>query len=193
MVNLAGKYASDLVGAIGRRPIPSALAGAALTGGLATAGNLVSGEAGREDQGRLIAEAIGAGALGAIGGYRMPATRAALMGAKRGVAEQLAKKGAGRMATGAGVQVGNVPNSEQLRQAARTYINAMNIGAATGTGLGFLGSGALGGMIGGGVSNVAQMVGIPGFDQNVITDPELAGSSNTQMARMSTPTLRYIN
>jgi hypothetical protein len=35
-------------------------------------------------------------------------------------------------------------------------------------------------------------MGVPGFQQNVITDPELAGSSNTQMARMSTPTLRYI-
>lgn len=193
MFNLAGKYASDIAASIGRRPIPSALAGAALAGGLATAGNLVSGEAGREDQGRLIAEALGAGALGALGGYRMPKVRAELMGAKKGIAEQLAKQGAGRMATGAGVQISNIPNSEQLRQAARTNINAMNIGAATGAGLGYLGAGALGGMVGGGVSNMAQMVGLPGFNQNVIADPELAGSSNTAMARASTPTLRYIS
>jgi hypothetical protein len=63
MLNLAGKYASDIAASIGRRPIPSALAGAALAGGLATAGNLVTGEAGREEPGRLAAEAIGAGAL----------------------------------------------------------------------------------------------------------------------------------
>jgi hypothetical protein len=36
-------------------------------------------------------------------------------------------------------------------------------------------------------------MGVPGFNQNVITDPELAGSSNTPMARASTPTLRYIS
>jgi hypothetical protein len=48
-------------------------------------------------------------------------------------------------------------------------------------------------MVGGGVSNIAQMTGLPGFNQNVITDPELAGSSNTPMARASTPTLRYIS
>ena len=35
-------------------------------------------------------------------------------------------------------------------------------------------------------------MGVPGFQQNVITDPELVGSSNTQMARASTPTLRYL-
>jgi hypothetical protein len=36
-------------------------------------------------------------------------------------------------------------------------------------------------------------MGVPGFQQNVITNPELAGSSNTPMARASTPTLRYIS
>ena len=30
------------------------------------------------------------------------------------------------------------------------------------------------------------------FDPNLITDPELVGSSNTPMARASTPTLRYL-
>jgi hypothetical protein len=193
MFNLAGKYASDLAGTIGRRPIPSALAGAALAGGLATAGNLVTGEAGREDQGRLVAEALGAGALGAIGGYKMPGLRAELFGSKKAIARELAKKGAGQMATGGGMQIGSAPEREQLRQAARAGINAMNIGAVTGAGLGYLGSGALGGMAGGGISNLAQMAGVPGFDQNVITDPEMVGSSNTQMARTYTPTLKYIS
>jgi hypothetical protein len=36
-------------------------------------------------------------------------------------------------------------------------------------------------------------MGIPGFQQNVITDPEYPGrSSNTSMARAPTPTLRYL-
>jgi len=193
MLNLAGKYASDIAASIGRRPIPSALAGAALAGGLATAGNLVTGEAGREEPGRLAAEAIGAGALGALGGYRMPGVRAELFGAKRNIAKDLAKKGAGQMATGTGMQVGAAADNEKLRQAARVGINAMNIGAAAGTGLGYLGAGAVGGMLGGGVSNIAQMASLPGFNQNVITDPELTGSSNTPGARSSTPTLRYIS
>jgi len=192
MLNLAGKYARDLAGSISRNPIPSALAGAALAGGLATAGNLVSGEAGREGPGRLISEAIGAGALGALGGYNLPSTRQALYAGKRAIAKELAEKGAERKATGAGMQIGVSPEAENLRQAAKRSITAMNVGAGVGTGLGYLGAGAMGGMIGGGVANVPQMIGVPGFQQNVITDPELAASSNTPMARSYTPTLKYL-
>lgn len=36
-------------------------------------------------------------------------------------------------------------------------------------------------------------MGVPGFQQNVIADPELAASSNTQMARSYTPTLKYLS
>lgn len=36
-------------------------------------------------------------------------------------------------------------------------------------------------------------MGVSGFNQNVITDPELMASSNTPGARSSTPTLRYIS
>ena len=35
-------------------------------------------------------------------------------------------------------------------------------------------------------------MGVPGFDPNVIEDPERPGSSNTYMARNSTPTMRYL-
>ena len=35
-------------------------------------------------------------------------------------------------------------------------------------------------------------MGVPGFDPNVISDPEEPGSSNTYMARNSTPTMRYL-
>ena len=50
----------------------------------------------------------------------------------------------------------------------------------------------MGGMVGGGVSDAAQAMGVPGFDPNVIADPERPGSSNTYMARNSTPTMRYL-
>jgi hypothetical protein len=58
------------------------------------------------------------------------------------------------------------------------------IGGTAGTVLG----GIPGGLIGG---TTGALIGSQ-YNQNVITDPELVGSSNTQMARMSTPTLRYI-
>jgi hypothetical protein len=204
MINLAGKYASNMVNAIGRRPIPSTLAGAALAGGLATAGNIVTGEAQEEGPGRLVAEALGAGALGGLVGRRIATARAGaggaknaqtLYGMKRAMARNLANKGAGTMATGAGVEIGNAANREKLRQEVRSAMAGMNIGYGAGAGVGLLGAGALGGMVGGGVSNVGNLVGISGFNQNVIADPEntiIQGSSNTQMARMSTPTLRYI-
>lgn len=47
----------------------------------------------------------------------------------------------------------------------------------------------LGGIAAGAIPGAA---GVPGFQQNVIADPELAASSNTQMARTYTPTLRYL-
>jgi hypothetical protein len=55
------------------------------------------------------------------------------------------------------------------------------------------GSAALAGLGGVAAGAIPGAMGIPGFQQNVITDPELAGSSNTPMARASTPTLRYIS
>ena len=191
MINLAGKYASNFASNIGRRPIPSALASAALAGGLATAGNIVSGEAAREEPGRLAAEALGAAALGGMYGSRLPAARAALYGGKRAVAKDIAAQGAGKMATGTGVQIGNSANAEELRKAARLGMNAMNYGAAASTGLGMLGAGAVGGMVGGGVSNLAQMVGLPGFQQQGIIDPEAYQSSNMPGTRQSIPTLQY--
>jgi hypothetical protein len=55
-----------------------------------------------------------------------------------------------------------------------------------------LGTAALGaGGAAGGIELASNL--IPGFNQDVITDPELVGSSNTRMARTSTPTLKYIS
>lgn len=199
MLNLAGKYAGEVgkyarnqVNKISRKPLDSALAGAALAGGLATAGNVLFGEAEREGPGRLAAEAIGAGALGGLAGYGIAAGRPFLRGMKRVIGHSLRDAGGGQRATGVGMEVGISPDREELRQKARDAMTTLNRGYAAGSVVNLLGAGALGGMIGGGVSNVGQMVGIPGLNSDTITDPELVGSSNTQMARMSTPTLRYI-
>lgn len=193
MLKLAGRYAGNLVNTINRNPLLSTLAGAGLAGGLATAGNVLSGKAEQEGPGRLVAEAIGAGALGGLIGRRMATARPDLYALKRAMGEGLRDVGAGQKATGAGMEIGASPGSQELRQKVRDAMTNLNRGYAGGSVAGLLGAGALGGMIGGGVSNVGQMVGIPGLNSDTITDPELVGSSNTQMARMSTPTLRYIS
>jgi hypothetical protein len=59
-------------------------------------------------------------------------------------------------------------------------------------GLGVPAAAGLAGLGGIAAGAIPGAVGVPGFQQNVITDPELVGSSNTQMARASTPTLRYL-
>ena len=59
MLNLAGKYANI----VSKRPIASAIAGGLGAAGLATAGNILSGEAEQEGAARTGLEALGAGAL----------------------------------------------------------------------------------------------------------------------------------
>jgi hypothetical protein len=59
------------------------------------------------------------------------------------------------------------------------------MGGTAGTVLGGIPGGLIGGTSG-------ALIGSQ-YDQNVITDPELTGSSNTPGARSSTPTLRYIS
>ena len=59
-------------------------------------------------------------------------------------------------------------------------------------GLGVPGAAGLAGLGGIAAGAIPGAMGVPGFQQNVIPDPELATSSNTQMARSYTPTLRYL-
>jgi hypothetical protein len=206
---LAGKYAQDLQQALSPAntaqyaPLAYGLIGA----GGSVAGNVLSDE--QKDPGRILAEAAGAGALGALGGrviggagaklQQARATQAPVMAAYEQAATEYLNRArmagqAGARQTGLAAQaraadvIGNMAAGEA----------AMNKMAASTRGRQGLYMAAipalagLGGMAGGGVSDFAQMAGVPGFNQNVITDPEFAGSSNTQMARMATPTLRYI-
>ena len=59
-------------------------------------------------------------------------------------------------------------------------------------GLGVPAGAMLAGLGGIAAGAIPGSMGVPGFQQNVITDPEYPGSSNTFMARASTPTLRYL-
>jgi hypothetical protein len=75
------------------------------------------------------------------------------------------------------------PGARAVERGLKYGIAGLAVPAAAGVaGLGGVAAGAIPGAM-----------GVPGFNQNVITDPELAGSSNTPGARSSTPTLRYIS
>ena len=110
------------------------------------------------------------------------------------MAQELDKQGAGRVrvqfdpATGQTNQVIDINNPlrNELRQTARDISSGTNVGNNARIALGTLGAGALGGMLGGGVANIGQLVGIPGLTQDramqmaaqQAIDPEAYGSSN---------------
>jgi len=205
MLNLAGKYAN----VISRNPVASAVAGGLGAAGLATLGNIVSGQAAEEGPARMGLEALGAGALGAALGTQIPGLRGKAARAMQGVgAVSLENPGAvARRAKMSPIEIQQAElardllnaavregaNPAELRRDLKTsarrgqaLINTAGIPIALTT------AGGFGGMLGGGTSNIAQFVGVPGFQQNTIPDPELATSSNTQMARSYTPTLKYL-
>lgn len=205
MLKLAGKYAD----VISRKPVASAVAGGLGAAGLATLGNVISGEAAEEGPARLGMEALGAGALGVALGTQIPGLRGRAATAMRNIgAVSLENPGAtarrakmspgevqtaelGRDMLNAAVRAGEDPAKlrNDLKTSARRGQAVIN---TAGIPIALTAAGGLGGMIGGGVSSVAQMIGIPGLQQNTIPDPEQATSSNTQMARSYTPTLRYL-
>lgn len=206
---LAGRYAQAIQGAMSPTntaqyaPLAYGLIGA----GGSVAGNVMSGE--EKDPGRILTEAVGAGALGTLAGRviggagsRLQQARvnqapvmqaynqAALEYEKR--ASSAAKAGARSTAAASQRQLLNVVENMAAGEEAMKNLT-QNTRLRQGAYMAAVpGLAALGGMAGGGVSNVAQYMGIPGFQQNVIADPELTTSSNTQMARSYTPTLRYL-
>ena len=194
-MKFAGKYANT----ISRNPVTSAVAGGLGAAGLATLGNIVSGQAAEEDPGRLSIEALGAGALGATLGSQIPGLRGKAASVMRNIgALGLSNTGAlarrSRMSPdeiqsaefagamlNAAVQEGADPSvlRNDLKTSLRRGQTLIN---TAGIPLGLTAAGGLGGMVGGGVSNMAQAVGVPGFtDQRI--DPESYGSSNSPGAR----------
>jgi hypothetical protein len=71
-------------------------------------------------------------------------------------------------------------------------VNTRNLGKGVAAGL-VPASALTAGLGGVALGAIPGSMGVPGFSQqNLITDPEYPGSSNTNMARASTSTLRYL-
>lgn len=136
----------------------------ALTAGASTLGNIVTGQAKDKGPGRVALEALGAGALGGAFGRRLPASNASVM-------EML--------------------DQSPMYQDPRARMLGKR-GAEAAIVAGALGAGGLGGLLGGGVANTGDLVGIPGLQQAAPMDPESYGSSNSMGARYKQPTMQYV-
>ena len=199
MSNLAGKYANI----ISRRPIASAIAGGLGAAGLATAGNILSGELEQEGVARTGLEALGACVLGAFAGKQVPALRGRAGKFYRDIGNvSLTNQGA--QARKAEMSAQEIQSAEfmrdllnqtvrsgeavpaQLREDLKTSAKRTQAGLnATVIPASLLAAGAAGGMIGGGVANIASAAGIP-------LDPEAYGPSNSPGAISKPTTVRYV-
>ena len=205
-MNLAGKYANSLF----KNPAASAVAGGLGAAGLATLGNITSGEANQEAPGRMGLEALGAGALGAVVGSQIPGLRGRAVAGMRNLGN-VSMKNPGAAARKAKMSEGDVRTSEFIRDMMNNAVynqgadprevlqqlrGSLRGGQAlintAGIPLGLTAAGALGGMVGGGIANAGGMVGIPGLQQAAPMDPEKPGSSNTMGARNMQPTMQYV-
>ena len=171
--------------------------GIPLAAGLATGGYALSQG---EDPGSAALASIagGAGAAGGLVGARMagkymapylsesvagfmhvlpPIHRELLKGREGGLRRKIAEN----MPQGV-EKLANYLSSDAYTRNLQKAIAAGAVPAsALAAGLGGVAAGAIPGAL-----------GVPGFQQNVITDPERTGSSNMPGARTSVPTLRYI-
>jgi hypothetical protein len=149
--------------------------------GLATGGYALS-------QGEDPGSAVLAGLAGGLGGA------AGLLGA-RGLAGKYMPKDMQEMLLNAAIKnrEGGKRQAVLLNAAeAAGNVNTRNLGKGVAAGL-VPASALTAGLGGVALGAIPGSMGIPGFQQNVIMDPEYPGvSSNTSMARASTPTLRYL-
>ena len=149
--------------------------------GLATGGYALSQG---EDPGSAVLAGLGGAAGGAAG----------LLGA-RGLAGKYMPKDMQEMLLNAAIKnrEGGKRQAVLLNAAeAAGNVNTRNLGKGVAAGL-VPASALTAGLGGVALGAIPGSMGIPGFQQNVITDPEYPGvSSNTSMARASTPTLRYL-
>lgn len=173
---LAGKYAK----------LMQSPATAMAIGGLGAAGaSLASNQGEDKSPGRQVLEALGAGALGAGVGRILPmVSRIAAENAAnqrgrfaQGLQTEGSKvRGAAKQAYDRGV------SPEEVASTVNATIGANQAATNTAAVLGGLGlATGLGGMVGGGVTNIGNMAGLA-------IDPESPGSSNTQGSRMSMQT-----
>jgi len=187
LMQLAGKYlqkANEKIKPMLNDPRQAAMAGGAAAAGLATLGNITSGEASQEGPGRLLFEAGNAALLGSMAGAAIPSMRRLV--SKRTIAQNLRADDMGKRATGQGVELGaqfSSPEGAKMREAANTYMAGIPYAqGALGAGM-ITAAGGLGGLSGGGSANFYQSMGVPGFQGAI--DPELPGSSNTMNSRLN--------
>jgi hypothetical protein len=162
--NSMGKKFSGPARAI-NTPLANTLGGAALGAGLSVAGNAMNGELEDKGLGRIALEALGAGALGATAGGVIGG-----MNRNAGVANYMSNHEISA-ATPPGKRIqGFLEDKSNVGM----YLNG--IGDTIGQSAAMLGGatalGGLGGLVGGGLSDLTQSVGVPGF-----------GSSNTASAK----------
>ncbi len=186
-MQLAGRYlqkANQKIKPLLNDPSQAAVAGGAAAAGLATLGNITSGEASQEGPGRLILEAGNAALLGGMAGAAIPSLRRLV--SKRTIAQNVRDQDMGVRATGQGVELGaqfGTPAADKMREEAAAYMGAVPYAqGALGTGL-ITAAGGLGGLSGGGSANLYQSMGVPGFQGAI--DPEAPGSSNTMNSRLN--------
>ncbi len=206
MVNLAGKYAN----LISRKPVASAVAGGLGAAGLATLGNIVTGEAQEEGPGRLGLEALGAAGLGAVVGSQIPGLRGKAAQFYRNVGN-VSLENPGAVARKAAMSPREIQNAEfmrdllnetiksgestpqKLRGDLKTSLGRIQTGINAGlVPAGLAAAGAAGGMLGGGLANAGNLAGIQGLQQEALVDPESYGSSNSPGARYKAPTMQYM-
>tara|TARA_R100001082_G_scaffold19044_1_gene9325 strand:- start:106 stop:669 length:564 start_codon:yes stop_codon:yes gene_type:complete len=178
-LHLAGRWLQKAA----NNPITSSLGLGAATAGTATLGNIFSGEAGREGGGRLALEALGAGALGgALGAYLPQARKNVLATLKeRGQPGSTTKVYAYDPKSGQSSGYWEQEIEELLKKSGIKNSNIYGSAIESAVLGGGLTAGAVGGQIGGGVSNIGNMAGLPGLQQNTIVDPEAYGSSNLRV------------
>ena len=186
-MQLAGKYlqkANQKIKPLLNDPGQAALASGAAAAGLATLGNIASGEASQEGPGRLLLEASNAALLGGVAGAGIPSMRRLV--SKRTIAENLRNADMGKRATGKGLEIGaqiGTPKGNQMRKEAKTYMGAVPYAQGVlGAGMVAAGGG-LGGLYGGGGANFYEALGVPGMQSAI--DPEMPGSSNTMNSRLN--------
>ena len=126
-MQLAGKYlqkANQKIKPLLNNPGQAALASGAAAAGLATLGNIASGEASQEGPGRLVLEAMQAGGTGLAAGMLIPSMRR--LTSKRTISQNIRPE-AGKIATGSGLELGSkfgTKEGAQMRKDANRAIAA---------------------------------------------------------------------
>lgn len=146
---LAGKYA----------PFLGAGAAGLLGAGGSILGNLQDTEQG-EGPARIATEALAAGVNALPAGFMLGALPQGIRYAQKNAVKSIPRA------------------SKDLRQQARQQIN-QQAGLIAGSQIASIPiSAGIGGLLGGGLSNVANAIGIPGMQPGMVINPESYGSSN---------------